>query len=761
MDDDEHLKMLSWPGAAQAVKRNATILKSMGLVAFVCLAIVFCTIGIYFRSWQLQFKIQELKDFMLIGNQPDSACESAQIGGWVYGPFEQFMGCDARQREDFTHSDKEIYDHCIATHEYEREKYCSRGKEVQVFVFNITNPQDVVEGLTPRIEEIGRKSDGGPFVFYEDCRTFDTEFGPTEVQFSEYCYYTYKYPSTEAQDLRQEIVTVNVGLLEAIGNSKDGIDYIVPVVWGTLALDVLNATTTTAEDYIRGQLLSFSWPNDFGAHFLNQFSPEAGKAGFQARDNAKTLFEMVLDPLEEYCYVNGTTYNRNQCISMANTLAIYGRRYYESFQTYIIDPYGLRYKEGAGLFVRAFIGDLLGYYAGHDDPLSSFLYPKKISWNAVRSQTQVEVNAAVRAGMADSQNGILNAGPLGRSTMVTNTVADLGAYTMFEGRKFITEFDFEGCRPLAKNGQVVVPPDGPYPPQCNGGAPQAVMGSRGAQLKPRIWSLQPGVESEDSIHIFNPTLMRPLKYTALDTVELEANNNEIVSAKRFELMEEGLSEARMAFNCAEIYKRMADAGVLNRGSDCDLHMGMFDLSQRSRKIPYAWSLPHFYLVRSNDSTQHPRQNLLGFVTPTGPRYRNIVTVEPESGRILQSMFKEQISVKLPSPNNNYFFTKHKQVIIPLYWKFETKNATTVERQLLAGFQNSFTGLNAGFIAFSSLGGVSLVAALVFGMLLYKQSSIQTVEEKRKKIRAELEAAMPVKAGDDGENDELNMEGDFM
>merc|ERR1711988_1369790 len=256
--------------------------------------------------------------------------------------------------------------------------------------------------------------------------------------------------------------------------------------------------------------------------------------------------------------------------------------------------------------------------------------------------------------------------------------------------------------------------------------------------------------------------MRPLKYTALDDTELEANDNEVVSAKRFELTDEGLNEARMAFNCEEIYKRMAEAGVLNRGSDCDLHIGMFDLSARSRNIPYAWSLPHFYLVTSNDSTQHPRQNLLGFVTPTGPRYRNMVVVEPESGRVLQSMFKDQISVKLPSPHNNYFFTKHKQVIIPLYWKFETKNATTIERQLFAGFQGSFQGLNAGFIALSSLGGVSLIAALVFGMFLYKQSSIQPVEEKRKKIRAELEAAMPAK--EQGENDELdnlNMEGDFM
>ena len=59
------------------------------------------------------------------------------------------------------------------------------------------------------------------------------------------------------------------------------------------------------------------------------------------------------------CYISGCSLRK--CCT--------GRRYYESFQTYIIDPYGLRYKEGAGLFVRAFIGDLLGYYAGSPLPL--------------------------------------------------------------------------------------------------------------------------------------------------------------------------------------------------------------------------------------------------------------------------------------------------------------------------------------------------------------------------------------------------------
>lgn len=743
---------VEWPGAVRAVARNSTILKAIFFVIFVCLAIVFSTAGIYLRSWQLHFKIQELKDYVLIAAQPDEACEGGAVGEWFFGALENFMGCEARQREDFTRSDKELYDQCISTHEFSRAKYCDRGAEVRLHVFNITNPQDVAEGITPRMTEIGRPSNGGPFVFYKDCKTFDTLFSGSLVHFSEHCYYTYKYPSTEAADLEQEIVTVNVGLMEAIGNSVGKVDYIVPVVWGTLALYELNTTTTTAEDYIRGQLLSFSWPNNFGAHFIAEFSQAPDQAGFRARDNARDLFEMVLDPQRDFCIVNGTTYDRNQCISMANTLAIYAKRYYEGFQTYNIPPYNLRYKQGAGLFVKARVGDLLGYYAGHDDPLSAYMFPKRVHWGVVRSKTQVDVNAETKAGEADAQNGFLNAGPLGRSSVIANDLQDLGDYTIYKGRTYVTEFDWQGCRPLSDDGSVVVPKDGPYPPTCNGGRPMRIHGSRGTQLKPRIWSIQPGVDEEDHIYLFTETPMRPLRYSFIEDYELEASANSVVDVRRFELVAEGLAEARMAFNCEQVYKQMADAGVLNRGSDCDIHRGMFDLSATSNYIPYAWSLPHFYLVEADDSTQHPRNNLLGIVTPTGPRYRNVVDVEYESGRVLQSMLKEQISVRLYHDARNYVFTAHHPITIPLYWKFETKNATQAERELLAGFQSSFRGFNAGFIACGVCGAVCLVAALFFGMLLYRESSLQTVEEKRKKIQAELETALPPDALHDSDDD---------
>eukprot|EP00913_Durusdinium_trenchii_P004499 g4178.t1 len=317
-DEDAETTALAWPGAARALRRNATILKAVVLVAFVCLSIVLCTAGIYLRSWELEFKIQELKDapgidpttilswqdYILISNQPDILCAGTTDQEWSFGPIEKFRGCEARQREDFTRSDKEIYEQCISTHAYDREKYCQRGKDdsqsaqVRILVFNVTNPADVVEGLTPRIREVGRVG-GGPLVFYEDCRTFDTEFRTNEVEFSEHCYYTYKYPSTEAVDLNQQVITVNVGLMEAIGNSLQKIDYIVVVVWGTLALEQLNATTTTVEDYMRGQLLSFSWPNDFGAAAQQGTSNDVEFCGARNDEIGHELMPLEPEPYPE------------------------------------------------------------------------------------------------------------------------------------------------------------------------------------------------------------------------------------------------------------------------------------------------------------------------------------------------------------------------------------------------------------------------------------------------------------------------------
>eukprot|EP00913_Durusdinium_trenchii_P004500 g4179.t1 len=49
----------------------------------------------------------------------------------------------------------------------------------------------------------------------------------------------------------------------------------------------------------------------------------------------------------------------------------------ESFQTFTVQPFGLTFQEGAGLFVKATLGDLLGYYAGYDDPISSYMLPRR------------------------------------------------------------------------------------------------------------------------------------------------------------------------------------------------------------------------------------------------------------------------------------------------------------------------------------------------------------------------------------------------
>jgi len=270
--------------------------------------------------------------------------------------------------------------------------------------------------------------------------------------------------------------------------------------------------------------------------------------------------------------------------------------------------------------------------------------------------------------------------------------------------------------------------------------------------------LQPGVE--DSIEIFSKTLLRPVVFTSVEELELPADSGDVVSVRRYELNEDGLRQARIAFNCEVIYQSMAESGVLNRGSDCDELEGMFDLSAANNFIPFVWSLPHFYLVQAADSTQHPRNNLVGLVTPTGPRYRNMVTVEQESGRIVENMMKEQISIRLYKDSRNYFFTKHKPVVIPLYWVFDTQNATVSELQLLSTIQSTFRGLNAGFIACVSCGGITLMAALFVGMLLYRDNSLQTVDEKRKKIQAELAAAIPPDEKEE-RDDEVDETADLM
>merc|ERR1712194_290787 len=105
--------------------------------------------------------------------------------------------------------------------------------------------------------------------------------------------------------------------------------------------------------------------------------------------------------------------------------------------------------------------------------------------------------------------------------------------------------------------------------------------------------------------------MRPMKYTPLGA----KRSNDTLISYMFELTAEGLNESRSAFNCDATYKKMAAAGVVNRGSDCDEHPGMFNLEAINHHIPYVWSLPHYYLVDTNESTMHPRSNLIGLVTP--------------------------------------------------------------------------------------------------------------------------------------------------
>jgi len=734
------------------LNKNKQLMRAICLVVFFTLAVCMASVAIYLRSWELMFKVEELQDFVTVTNEPDDACAiGTDRSQWIAGRIELFATCEARQREDHTRSDKEIYDLCFASRQYDRDSFCRRGTEVQILVFNVTNPADVTNGRMPSIVEVGRKS-GGPLVFYRDCKTFDTQFVGTTVEYSEYCYHTYKYPATEGEDLNQEIIVPNVGLQEALGNSEYNMDYVVAVVWGTEGLLKLNATQATVEDFIRGQLLSFSWPNNFGINFLNAFSPATSRAGFAAKDNAHQLMKDAVSPLSRTCTVNGTSFNKNQCISMANVMATFARQYYESFQTDLVHPYGLRWQEGAGLFVKTTIGNALGYYSGYDDVILNYLFPKKVHWNVVPSESLVDVSGKTASGAADAANGVFTAGPLGPHKVVTAEVTRLGEYERYLGRERVIEFDWSGCRPRAPDGQVVVGQDGPFPPQCNGGEERSVRGSAGDFMQPELWNVNSLLDAEQARRpIFLTKLWRAIDLSLMETLTVQAGVEKL-EVQEYNVRPEGLREARFSFNCATEYRAMADAGIVNRGTDCDVPVGMFNLAPVSNQIPYLWSLPHYFLVESG-LYSNPRENLDGLLTPTGPRYKSVYYVDKQSGKVVVRAEKDQISVRLyqaedvsgsgRDPNLQIsMFTKHAAVTIPLYWSSTTRNSTEAELQYLAEFQIRFRSLWAAFIACMSTGAVALIFALFFGMLLYREQAERSVREKRKRIATDLDEAMP-------------------
>ena len=124
-------------------------------------------------------------------------------------------------------------------------------------------------------------------------------------------------------------------------------------------------------------MLTTDWPEASGLKFLNAFSPLRSGSAYLAMENARRAFEAFLRG-EELCYVNGTAFNRLQCESVVNVLKGYAQLYITSFESAVVQPFGLTWMDGAGLFRKGRVGEFLGHWReGHDCIFGGYLAPKR------------------------------------------------------------------------------------------------------------------------------------------------------------------------------------------------------------------------------------------------------------------------------------------------------------------------------------------------------------------------------------------------
>jgi hypothetical protein len=258
---------------------------------------------------------------------------------------------------------------------------------------------------------------------------------------------------------------------------------------------------------------------------------------------------------------------------------------------------------------------------------------------------------------------------------------------------------------------------------------------------PRIHTRQPLLTEEvENRTMFMENLRRPVKWARIGSGSIPAGDVRTLSVQQYEILADGLEEARMTFNCDAFFQTMSEAGVLNRGTDCDEPGGMINLAPIYNRVPYVWSLPHYYLVPQGEN--NPREQLKGMLTPSGDRYRSLMYVEEESGRVVMYASKDQLSVRLFPSDGNYIFTQNREAIIPLYWSSTTRNSTRVEAAYLQTFQRRFGDLSGIVIVCGIVSAVLLLVTLAVGTILYRDAAILAVREKRKRIQHELESAIP-------------------
>ncbi|XP_070499103.1 sensory neuron membrane protein 2 isoform X1 [Chironomus tepperi] len=116
------------------------------------------------------------------------------------------------------------------TEQYDRWREVPQPLEFKVYIFNVTNPLEVQQGGTPRVEEIG------PYVYLQYRRKYNIRFSRDNEQVSYYQQQTFKFDAERSHPYREDdpIVVLNMHMNSIIQTIEHDSPFILSMLNGEL-----------------------------------------------------------------------------------------------------------------------------------------------------------------------------------------------------------------------------------------------------------------------------------------------------------------------------------------------------------------------------------------------------------------------------------------------------------------------------------------------------------------------------------------------
>lgn len=116
------------------------------------------------------------------------------------------------------------------TDQYERWKEVPQPLDFKVYIFNVTNPHEIQQGGTPKVEEIG------PFVYLQYRRKYNIRFSRDNEQVSYFQQQTFKFDAERSYPYREDdpIVVLNMHMNSIIQTIEHDSPFILSMLNGEL-----------------------------------------------------------------------------------------------------------------------------------------------------------------------------------------------------------------------------------------------------------------------------------------------------------------------------------------------------------------------------------------------------------------------------------------------------------------------------------------------------------------------------------------------